>query len=141
MLRTPALLFATDAVLAAFPDAIVIQLHRDPLVCLTSYCSLAATLRQANSEEVDPLALGPRWMELWAQGVERSMAARESAPATATFLDFDYRDLIATPAAVVERIRRTLVEDPSRCRMGYCRPGSTPARRVSRTDTNQNGSG
>ena len=51
-------------------------------------------------------------MELWAQGVERSVAARESAPATATFHDFDYRDLIATPAAVVERIRRALVKDP-----------------------------
>ena len=140
VLRTPALLFATDAALAAFPDAIVIQLHRDPLVCLTSYCSLAATLRQANSEEVDPLALGPRWMELWAQGVERSMAARESAPATTTFLDFDYRDLIATPASVVERIRRTWSRIPSRCRMTFCRPGSTRARRVTRTDTNRNGS-
>ena len=94
VLRTPALLFATGAVLTAFPDAIVIQLHCDPLVCLTSYCSLAATWG-GQFRGVDPLALGPRWMELWAQGVERSVAARESASATATFLDFDYRDLIA----------------------------------------------
>jgi hypothetical protein len=112
VLRTPALLFATDAVLDAFPDAVVVQLHRDPLACLTSFCSLAATLRQANSAEVDLRAIGPRWLELWAQGVERVMAARETAPPTATFIDVDYRDLIATPAAVVERIRRAVVEDP-----------------------------
>jgi hypothetical protein len=72
VLRTPAPLFATDAVLDAFQDAFVVQRQRDPLVCLTSYCSLAANLRQANSEELDPLAIGPRWQELWTQGVERS---------------------------------------------------------------------
>ncbi len=112
VLRTPAHLFATRAILDVFPDALIVQLHREPLAALTSFCSLAATLRQANSTDVDLAGLGPRWMEWWARGLEDSLAARADAPATATFLDVDYRELVAQPGAVVDRIRRQLVDDP-----------------------------
>lgn len=112
VLRSPAHLFGVDAALEVFPDAVVVQLHRDPLASLASFCSLAATLRQANSRPVDLHSLGPRWMDLWAQGLERSLAARITAPPGATFVDVDYRDLVARPLEVVERIRHEVSEDP-----------------------------
>ncbi len=114
VLRTPAHLFTLDVIFEVFPDACVVQLHRDPVATITSFCSLAATVRRSNSTHVDPKELGPRWSEHWANGCDRAMAARELAPATATLMDVNYEELIAAPHDVVDRIVDVVVPDADR---------------------------
>lgn len=103
VLKSPAHLFALDAVLDAFPDAVVVQTHRDPLDVIPSFCSLSATLCAISSEHVDQRALGRRWSPLWAEGLARAAAVRADRP-DATVVDIHYPDLMADPLREVERI-------------------------------------
>ena len=61
-----------------------------------------------------PAELGPRWSELWATGCERTMAAREHAPDSATVIDVRYDDLVASPHDVVDRILNEVAPDATR---------------------------
>jgi len=42
VLKNPSHLFALDALLAVYPDALIVQTHRAPDVAIASVCSLAA---------------------------------------------------------------------------------------------------
>ena len=112
LLRTPAHLFALDAIYETFPDACIVQIHRDPLATVSSFCSLAATIRRANSTPGDLTRLGPRWTEVWAEGMDRAMEARDRAPATTTFVDVAYEHLVRDPVATVGRVLEAIDADP-----------------------------
>lgn len=103
VLKSPAHLFGLDALLAAFPDARVVQTHRDPLRVLASCCSLAAVLRGVTSDRVDPRQIGRQFSAKWASGLSRALATRSSAGED-RFCDVHFRDLVADPVAVVRRI-------------------------------------
>ena len=63
------------ASLEVFPDACVVQLHRDPLQTVASTCSLFATYRFTQSDEVDPLDVGLSvvdQLDLWLGRADRS---------------------------------------------------------------------
>ena len=61
--------------LAEVPEAMVVWTHREPAVALASWCSLAAVLSNAASDQVDLGALGRRWLEFWATEMDRGLAA------------------------------------------------------------------
>lgn len=103
VLKSPAHLFALDALLDAFPDAVIVQTHRDPLDVIPSFCSLSATLCAISSDAVDQRALGRRWAPLWAEGLARTAAVRARRP-DVEVVDIDYPDLMADPLRQVERI-------------------------------------
>jgi hypothetical protein len=104
LLKAPAHMFGLDALLAAFPDACVIQTHRDPLQVLPSLCSLAAAFRGIVSDQVDRRRLGEQFSEAMARGTERAMTDRASAD-PARFFDVSYRALLADPIGQVRRAR------------------------------------
>jgi hypothetical protein len=112
LLRTPAHLFAIDAIAAFHPATYVVQIHRNPVDTITSFCSLAATIRRANSNPRDPRLLGPRWVDLWSTGLERAMAARDAHPGQLTFIDVRYDDLVRDPAGQVRRVLTAMDIDP-----------------------------
>ncbi len=68
ILKNPSHLFALDALLTVYPDALVVQTHRDPRTLIASSCSLSAQATAGQSElfvgevigrtQVD--AVGPR---------------------------------------------------------------------------------
>jgi hypothetical protein len=102
LLKSPAHLWALDLLVDSFPDACIIQTHRNPLAIIGSYCSMMAALMSIR-ERVDPLELGPVVLEYLARSVERGMAAR-AASDPARFVDVGYDELLADPLATVERI-------------------------------------
>jgi len=111
------------------PDVCIVQVHRDPVATISSFCSLAATVRRSNSTRVDPTELGPRWTEHWADGCDRAMAARDRAPATASLIDVSYEDLIAAPHDVVDRILDEIAPDaPRPRRRSQPSPAPSPSR-------------
>jgi hypothetical protein len=57
----------------------VVWTHRDPAVTSASWCSLAAVLTNAASDQVNLGALGRRWLEFWATEMERALAPRAAA--------------------------------------------------------------
>jgi len=127
ILKSPGHLFVLDILAAVYPDACIVQTHRDPRAMVPSLCSLAAALRGISCERIDLRRLGAEMAESMAVGIERAMAARASAD-PAQFLDVTYPELVADPIGTVRticeyfgypfdaefeaRARRRLAEDP-----------------------------
>ena len=80
ILKSPAHLFALDALLTVFPDACVVMTHRDPLRVVPSVCSLPAGMRGILTARLDLRRLGAETVEALAR---RSRAgASRAAPGT-----------------------------------------------------------
>src|SRR5262249_20081972 len=93
-LKAPAHLFNLGSLLEVFPDACIVQNHRDPLEMIASLCSLGATIRGAYAERVDLGEIGSQFLDGIAAGAERAMAVRETAD-PARFYDVHYRAFVA----------------------------------------------
>ena len=101
VLKNPSHLFALDALLRVYPDALVIQAHRAPRVAIASVCSLAAQATAGWSTTFRAEVIGHDQLELWASGLEQFTAARARYD-PAQFLDVDYDDFVADPVGTVE---------------------------------------
>ena len=108
VLKNPSHLFTLDALLEVYPDAVVVQTHRDPRKSMASMCSLAHRTAADWSTRFTPEYIGSSQLDLWARGVEACDAVRarhEADPASrATFVDVEHRELVSDPAGVVERV-------------------------------------
>ncbi|MGH3205484.1 MAG: sulfotransferase family protein [Streptosporangiaceae bacterium] len=100
VLKNPSHLFALDALLAVYPDALVIQTHRDPRAAIASVCSLAAQASDGWSSTFRGAVVGRDQLELWAFGLERFLAERARHPA-ARFYDVRYEEFVADPFGTV----------------------------------------
>jgi hypothetical protein len=103
VLKNPSHLFALDALLAAYPDAVVIQTHREPSVVIGSMCSLAAQATEGWSATFLNKIIGVDQLDLWARGL-REFAAARARHDPAQFLDVDYADFTADPVGTVESV-------------------------------------
>lgn len=103
VLKSPVHLFALDALLAAFPDACVIQTHRHPLHAAASCCSMTRATRVLHCDDVDSRKLGADWMETWGTALDRAMNARRVIN-PARIYDLSYDDLMADPQKAIRQI-------------------------------------
>lgn len=105
VLKAPAHLFGIEALLSAYPDAGIIQTHRDPFKVMGSLASLTSVLRGAFSDHVDPLKIGAEMTHRWTKGLEFALAARDGNPATnRRFFDVRYDEFVQDPLATVRGI-------------------------------------
>ena len=103
VLKTPQHLEHLDAFRSAFPDATIVQTHRDPRKAVASFCSLVAHARGMLSDHVDPHEIGRHWLRKTRRMVERSMQVRVDSEAR-RFIDVSYYDLTRDPIAELRRI-------------------------------------
>jgi Sulfotransferase family len=103
VLKNPSHLFALDALLRVYPDALVIQTHRAPRVAIASVCSLAAQASDGWSEPFRGEVIGRDQLELWAGGLERFTAIRATCD-PAQFCDVDYDTFVADPVGTVASV-------------------------------------
>jgi len=103
VLKAPGHLFGLSALLQRYPDARVIQTHRNPLQVMGSIASLATVLRRAFSDSADPRQIAADWCGRWAGALERSLTTRDDRPAD-QFFDIAYTDLVAAPLDAVDRL-------------------------------------
>jgi Sulfotransferase family len=101
VLKNPSHLFALDALLAVYPDALVIQTHRAPPVAIASVCHLAARASDGWSATFRGPVIGRDQLSLWASGLERFTAARARHD-PARFYDVGYQEFVADPVGTVE---------------------------------------
>lgn len=105
VLKSPAHLLALDALLEVYPEARIVQTHRDPYEVMASVSSLHCMMRGAFSDAIDPKSVGRQQVELWARLLARSMAVRDRLPDEADrFVDLHYRDLVADPIECVRHV-------------------------------------
>jgi hypothetical protein len=103
VLKNPSHLFALDALLETYPDALVIQTHRPVETILASMCSLAQHTAEGWSTTFSGAQIGADAMETWSRGLERFNTVRAKHN-PAQFYDVDYHDLIADPLGTVANV-------------------------------------
>jgi hypothetical protein len=103
VLKAPGHLFALGALLARYPNARIIQTHRDPLRVMASMASHATVLRRAFSDTADPQAIAADWASRWARALEGFLAVRDRADRE-RFLDVSYEHIESRPLDTVARI-------------------------------------
>ena len=119
VLKAPGHLFALSELLARYPDARIVQTHRDPLRVVASMASLATVLKRAFSDVADPKQIGPDWTGRWAGALDKFLQIRDRSPAD-QFLDVSYERLVASPIETVESVYAFLgwqLSDTARQRM------------------------
>lgn len=102
VLKTPAHLGHLDVLLKVFPDARIIQTHRDPARTAASYSSMIAHGHGVFSDQVDAHAVAAHWHRKNVGMVEAAMRVRARHPEA--FIDVSYYDVIKDPMAQVRRI-------------------------------------
>jgi hypothetical protein len=102
LLKDPYHIWNLESLLAVFPDARIIQTHRDPVKVLPSFASLCAIVRSLHRDAVDLERLGRYWMSEMCVAVERASSARSSG--RGVFYDVRYLRLMQDPLATVREI-------------------------------------
>ena len=102
LLKTPFHLRELEALLEAYPDAVFIQTHRDPVQVMASWNSLVERFRGFLTEPRPPLETGAEQLEFMSGMLNDAMRFRASNPALEErWIDVRYTDLIDDPMAVV----------------------------------------
>ncbi|MEU1431220.1 sulfotransferase [Nocardia sp. NPDC005746] len=103
VLKNPSHLFALDALMKVYPDALIIQTHRDPVTIVGSSCSLSEQATAGWSTTFVGEKIGSSQLELWSRGLREFNAARARYNPD-QFLDIEFDELRADPFATVEKI-------------------------------------
>ena len=107
VMKWPYHLWHLETLLKTFPDATVIQLHRDPRQAIPSVCSLAAAARAPFCESMDSEALGRFWLDYCEAGLIRGFSARGNA-GSVQIIDIRYPDLKENSRSVLKHIQNSI---------------------------------
>lgn len=103
-LKSPQHLWHLGALLDEYPDARIVQTHRDPLRVLVSVSSLIATLRSLGSEAVDLQEIARLYADWLARGFNHTVALRKSGRLpTEQVIDMQFSDFIQDQVGCVRR--------------------------------------
>lgn len=120
LLKSPAHLWHLEALLTQYPDAVVIQNHRDPLKVIASISALGASLRQMTTDAFDVRTLAAQYSADIMVGLDRAMVARQSGLfAPGQVIDVRYQDfrhdLIAQIASIYDTIDLEFTAEAEAC--------------------------
>ncbi len=105
ILKSPGHLGPIDKLFETYPDAMVVQTHRDPLRVIPSVANLEFTMRQVSSDDVDPVELGRAQLRSWTLQLDQGIAARARHPERESqILDLSMQEIVGDPIACVGRI-------------------------------------
>jgi hypothetical protein len=105
LLKSPAHLWHLEALAGEYPDAFIVQTHRDPLKVIASVSALAALLRRMASDDQSMPEIAASYADDIFLGLDRGMAARDddTFPPGQIF-DVQFAEFGSDPLAVVGRI-------------------------------------
>jgi len=111
VLKTPHHMEYIDQILNVFPEATIVQTHRDPQKTTGSFCSMVAHGRGVFSDEVDAKEVAQHWTDKVERMMRLSIASREKELREKgnknRFVDVSYYDLLKNPIAEIEKIYST----------------------------------
>ncbi|NRB39914.1 MAG: sulfotransferase [Pseudomonadales bacterium] len=103
VLKTPHHMEYLDILLDVFPEATIVQTHRDPQKTTGSFCSMVAHGRGVFSDAVDAKEVASHWVRKVKKLMRDSIDVRESR-GEERFIDVSYYDLLSDPEKEVKRI-------------------------------------
>jgi hypothetical protein len=103
VLKNPSHMTALDALMAVYPDALIVYTHRDPVTCIASSCSLSAETTAGHSTTFIGETIGRTQLDLWARAFHAFHEARPKYDQS-QFIDVAFSDLRADPLGVTQRV-------------------------------------
>lgn len=104
VLKEPQHLLDLEQLLTVYPDACIVQTHRDPARTLASNASLVWTIQSMLKPDLDKRDNGRQTMELFGGHLQRGTTARRDPAVDARVLDIAYADTVHDPVGTVRRI-------------------------------------
>jgi hypothetical protein len=102
LLKSPAHLWTLDALVGEYPDALIVQTHRDPLNVISSISALTNHLRRMTSADTSVAECAQQSLEEIVVGLERGMKLRDSGVVPAEqVVDVQFADFIRDPFATI----------------------------------------
>ena len=109
LLKSPAHLWQLDTLLAEYPDALIVQTHRDPLNVISSIAGLTNHLRQMSTDDSTVAECAAQSYEEIIVGLEREMALRDSGVIRdGRIIDVRFADFMKDPWATIGGIYQAL---------------------------------
>jgi hypothetical protein len=102
VLKYPAHMRNLRTLFKVYPDACIVQTHRDPAKVLPSICSLVAGWRVLYEDDPDRRAIAEWQLDLWATGMEDALEVRRERDSS-QFFDLHFREVLADPLGAVKR--------------------------------------
>jgi hypothetical protein len=105
VLKCPDHVFALPALRAAYPDARIVFLHRDPLKVLPSVAQLTEILRIPFARRVNRSAIGQQVLEDWVRAAQILIAeVRQPSIAAGQMLHLRYHDIVKRPLETISML-------------------------------------
>ncbi|HYZ92432.1 MAG TPA: sulfotransferase [Actinomycetota bacterium] len=109
VLKSPGHIWCLDALVAEYPDAVLIQTHRDPVRIISSISSLIALLRRLACDDPAIPEVAEEFAEYILLGVDRSVDARENGTVPADrVVDVQFRAFMADPFGTIRTVYERL---------------------------------
>jgi len=103
VLKYPAHMRNLATLLEVYPDACIVQTHRDPARVLPSVCSLVTGWRGIYEDWIDPVAIGGWQLDTYAGWLESAAHVRARSD-PARFFDLHFRELVGDPLGAIARL-------------------------------------
>ena len=103
VLKTPHHMEYLDTILKVFPEAVIVQTHRDPQKTTGSFCSMVSHGRGVFSDAVDAKEVARHWVRKVNRLMELSIQVREESGED-RFIDVSYYDLLKDPMGELRKV-------------------------------------
>jgi hypothetical protein len=121
VLKSPGHLWCLGALIDEYPNALLVQTHRDPLRIVASLSSLMSVLRRLGSDDISQPEIAAEFGDYLVTGLDRSVDAREQGIVPADrVVDVQFRGFMADPFRTIREIYERLgleLSDESEQRM------------------------
>lgn len=105
VLKTPPFVGAMDYILDAYPDAQIIQTHRDPSKVMGSVSSLYYALHSLTTNSLTPFEEGQTQVQTWSTLLEKGIESRKKhSDKSDQFVDVYFEEVLDDPVACVKKI-------------------------------------
>jgi Sulfotransferase family len=109
LLKSPAHLWQLGALLNEYPDALIVQTHRDPLNVISSIAALTHHLRRMGSDESTIADCATQSYEEIVVGLERGMALRDNGGVPdGRLIDVQFADFMKDPWTTIGDVYQKL---------------------------------
>ena len=102
VLKSPHHLGFIDKMISVFPDAKIIQTHRDPIKTVPSFCSMCANLFEPLTTNFDKVFIGKHWSNKLTRALNHCMNISKQHPDN--FLDLEFLNMIKDPIDEMKKI-------------------------------------
>ena len=103
LLKDPSHIGHIPEILSTYPNAKFINIHRNPLESVGSFCSLTKNIRSAFTKNVDPKEVGNMVLDFWQHNLNRGIIEKQKLLSD-QIADISYTNFIKDPLNIIKDV-------------------------------------